>query len=197
MKLKLNFLALLIIGLFSVKPVMANTEYHGLDYSMAGVEAGFNWNTMDFTNSTSNKSVLGFQLGGTAVINFNPMFGLKTGLYYVQKPFENSITAGKVYGKLTYASIPLFFMLKFEDYAGVYVGPSLNMLLSDEVTSDASSSYSLTDKKAMVIPITVGGQFKFSPMLAVNIFYEMASGDLAKDLSNSRAFGAGLLITFD
>ena len=195
MNFKLSVFAL-TIAVFFVKPVLANTEYSSLDYSMAGVEVGFNWNTMDYTGSTSNKSVLGFQLGGTAVINFNHMFGLKTGLYYVQKPFENNIPAGKVHGKLSYASVPILFMLKFEDYAGVYLGPSISMLMSDEAASDFGV-FSLSDKKAMVIPFTIGGQFKFTPMLAVNVFYEIVNGELAKDLSNSRAFGAGLVITFD
>ena len=63
MNFKLSVFAL-TIAVFFVKPVLANTEYSSLDYSMAGVEVGFNWNTMDYTGSTSNKSVLGFQLGG-------------------------------------------------------------------------------------------------------------------------------------
>lgn len=195
MKVMLSILAF-GLGILFVKPVMANTAFTGLDYSMAGIEVGFNWNTMDFSNATSNKSVLGFQLGGTAVINFNQMFGLKTGLYYVQKPFENDTPVGNVKGKLTYATVPLLFMLKFEDYAGVYLGPSLSMLMSDEA-SLSSGTYSLSGKKAMVIPFTIGGQFKFTPMLGVNVFYEVVNGNLADNLSNSRAFGAGLLITFD
>lgn len=183
---------LFLSGLTLVVSANANTEYSRLSYTMAGIEAGFNWNTMEYSTATSNKSVLGFQFGGTAVINFNHMFGLKTGLYYVQKPFENDTPSGKVSGKLTYAQIPIHFMLKFEEYMGVYLGPSLGMLLSDE-----ASPIALSDKKSMIFPFAIGGQFKFTPMLGVNIFYEVVNGNLASDLTNSRAIGAGLLITFD
>jgi hypothetical protein len=83
-------------------------------------------------------------------------------------------------------------MFKFEDFAGVYVGPSLAIKLGDE-----SSAGALTSVKSIVIPITFGAQFKFASSMGANIFFETVLGDLATGISNSRAVGVNLLITLD
>ncbi len=83
-------------------------------------------------------------------------------------------------------------MLKFEDYAGVYVGPTLSVKLGDEY-----SNGSLTNAKSMITPITFGAQFKYVPSMGANIFFETVPGDLASGLSNARAVGVNLIFTLD
>jgi hypothetical protein len=163
-----------------------------ISYSMPAVEFGFKWNSIDITGASSNKQVLGFQLGASTVFDFAPSFGLKTGLFYSERPFSSDFSGIEVKGKFTYFEVPAFFMFKFEDYAGVYVGPTLAMKLNSEVNSPNT----LTDVKGMIIPITLGAQFKFLPNMGVNIFFEMA-GDTAKDVKNSRAVGANFMLAFD
>ena len=114
--------------------------------------------------------------------------GLRTGLFYSERTFKFDL----VDGKITYADIPLHFMFKFEDYAGVYLGPSLSMKIGDEV-----STGSLTDVKSMITPITVGAQFKFMPNFGLNLFFETIPSDLAQGLKNSRGIGANFLFAFD
>jgi len=83
-------------------------------------------------------------------------------------------------------------MFKFEEYAGVYVGPSLGIKMSDELKPGA-----LTGVKAMVVPLTFGAQFKFLPNLGANVFFETISGEIATGVENSRAVGVNLLISID
>lgn len=164
-----------------------------VSYSMAGIEGGFKWSSADVTGADSSKQVIAFNLGGSAVFNIVPSFGIKTGLFYNERAFE--VTAAGVpnfKGKITYFDVPVFFMFKFEDYAGIYVGPSLSMKLSSEATNGT-----IVNSKGMVMPITVGAQFKFAPNFGANIYFETVSGDLADNVKNSRAVGANLLVTFD
>jgi hypothetical protein len=165
----------------------------GMSYSMAGIEGGFKWNSASVTNSDSNKQVIGFQFGVSTVLDFSQSFGIKTGLFYTERPFESTFANGtNVKGKLTYFEVPAFFMLKFEDYAGVYIGPSFGIKLSEEV-----SPGKLTSTKDFIVPITVGAQFKFMPNLGVNVFFETIPGELATGLENSRAVGVNLMFTLD
>ncbi len=178
--------------------VLSSTSFaqskSNVSYSMPAIEVGFKWNSMDLTGSESNKQVIGFQLGVSTVFDFAASFGLKTGLFYSERPFDSAMTLmPNAKGKVTYFEVPALFMFKFEDYAGFYVGPTLAIKLGDEI----SQPYRMVDVKSMIIPITVGAQFKFLPNMGLNVFFETVPGDIAKDLKNSRAVGANLLITFD
>lgn len=186
-----SIFALLLV--FSAATAFAQKNEPHFSYSMPGVELGFKWNSADQTNADSNKQEIGFQLGASAVFDLSPSFGLKSGLFYSERPFKSSFPGsveGK--GKVTYFEVPVLLMFKFEEYAGVYVGPSVALKLGDEYTPG-----SLTDVKSLVVPVTFGAQFKFTPGLGVNVFFETVPGDLANGVSSSRAVGANLLIALD
>lgn len=183
---------IIALGLF-VLSTSAFAQSPNVSYSMPAVEFGFKWNSIDLENSTSNKQEIGFQLGASTVFNFAPTFGLKTGLFYSERPFKADFSGTELKGKITYFEVPAFFMFKFEDYAGVYVGPSLSVKLGDEI----NSPYVLRDVKGIVVPITFGAQFKFVENFGANVFFEMVPGELADGVKNSRAVGANLLFTFD
>ncbi len=189
----MKFIASLIV-LISTSITFANTEgKSNVSFSMAGLEGGFRWSSADAKNSTSNKQTLGFQIGGSGVFDIATNFAIKSGLFYTERAFKNSFgTTTEVVGKITYFDIPVLLMFKFEDYAGVYIGPALSFKMSDEV-----SQGTLKNIKGSVVPIVVGGQFKFASNMGVNIYFESVSGALADDLENSRSVGANLLVTFD
>lgn len=169
----------------------------GVSYSMAGIEGGFKWNSADVTGATSNKQVIGFQIGGSAVFDLAENFGIKTGLFYSERPFKYEAAGGASgTGKITYFDVPVLAMFKFADHAGVYAGPSFGIKLGDELTTTPSGG-TLTDIKGTIMPLIFGAQFKMTPALGLNLFFETVSGDLAQGLKNSRAVGANVLFTFD
>lgn len=189
------FTAFLLI--FSATIAFANTEgKSNISYSMAGLEAGFKWSSMDADGSGSDKQSIGYQIGASGTFDIATNFAIKSGLFYNERPFKVTNSVGSfnfdTTGKITYFDIPVLLMFKFEDYAGVYFGPSFSIKMSDEI-----SSGSLSNIKDIVVPLTIGGQFKFAPNLGVNVFFETVSGQLADGLKNSRAVGANLLVTFD
>ena len=170
----------------------------GISYSMAGVEGGFRWNSADVDTANSNKQEIGFQIGGSAVFDLTENFGIKTGLFYTDRPFKATFaTTPEITGtgKISYFDVPVFAMFKFEDYAGVYAGPSLGIKLGDEYSTAPGGGGSLTDIKGMIIPFTFGAQFKMSESLGLNLFFESA-GELAKGVKTSRAVGVNALFTF-
>lgn len=177
----------IILGLILLTGVFAQAE---VSYSMPALEVGFKWNSMDFEPSASSKQSSALQLGGSMVFNFHEQMGLRTGLFYSERTFKSDLTDGK----LTYAEIPLHFMFKFEDYAGVYLGPSLSNKLGDECNCGGGS---LQNIKSFIMPITFGAQFKFTPNLGLNLFYETIPSDLATGIKNSRGIGLNVLLAFD
>lgn len=184
----------LVLVLFFISSIsFANTERtSNLSYSMAAIEVGFKWGSAELKNADSNKQVIGYQVGGSVVIDVANNFGIKTGLFYNQRPFQSSYGVIDNTGKISYFDIPVFVMYKFEDYAGIYIGPSVSLKLSDEFTPGK-----LSNIKGMVMPLTLGAQFKFAPNLGAGIYFETVPGDIADNVSNTRAVGANLLITFD
>ena len=171
----------------------ANTEHKSnISYSMPAAEVGFKWGSASLINADSTNQVIGFEVGGSAVFNIGENFGIKTGLFYNERPFQSVIAGTTVTGKLTYFDVPVLLMFKFEDYAGVYVGPAMSLKLSDE-----ASPGKLSNIKGNVVPVIVGAQFKFAPNFGANIYFESVSGEIADGISNSRAVGANLMITFD
>lgn len=169
----------------------------GTSYSMAGVEGGFRWNSADVDTANSNKQEIGFQIGGSAVFDLHENFGIKTGLFYTDRPFKSTFPStpeSTGTGKISYFDVPVFAMYKFEDYAGVYAGPSLGIKLGDEYSNSAGGG-ALTEIKGMIIPFTFGAQFKMSESLGLNLFFESA-GELAKGIKASRAVGVNALFTF-
>ena len=183
-------LVLLLSVLLSVSAWAQKKNSPPLSYSMPAVEGGFKWNSGSLRGSSSDRQKLGFQVGVSAVIDLNEKFGIKSGLFYSERPFESVDTVGTVIqNKLNYFEVPVFLMYKLEDYAGVYVGPSLGVKLS--------SDYAITGVKDIVVPITFGAQFKFMPNLGLNVFFETVPGELATGLENAHAVGVNLLFTLD
>ena len=187
-------------SVFFVALLFMSTAFAQMSYSMPALEAGFKWNSMDADSASSNKQSLAFQLGGSMVINFHEQIGLRTGLFYSERTFKNEFTVGSSSstndGKISYAEVPIHFMYKFEDYAGIYIGPSLAMKMSDQCNA-SSGSCTLSNVKSMIVPITFGAQFKFMPNFGLNLFFETVSGEVAQGLKDSRAIGVNALIAFD
>ena len=169
----------------------------GVSYSMAGIEGGFRWNSADTDTASSNKQEIGYQIGGSAVFDLTEYFGIKTGLFYTDRPFKATFATtpeSEGSGKVTYFDVPLYAMFKFEEYAGVYAGPSIAIKLGDQYSNSAGGG-TLTDIKGMIVPITFGAQFKMTESLGLNLYFESA-GELAKGVKSSRAVGANVLFTF-
>lgn len=183
-----KLLTCISLGLIFLSNSVAVAE---VSYSMPAVEAGFKWNSMDLDNATSTKQVAGFQLGGSIVINFLSFLGLRTGLFYNERPFKADFSTSSASGKITYADIPVQLMFKLQDYAGIYIGPSISNKIGDE-----SSGVNLIGIKSIAVPITFGAQFKFAENFGLNIFFESV-GTLANNVSASRGIGANFILAFE
>lgn len=176
-------------------PFYAQAE---ISYSMPAFEFGAKINSVDHEDAISNKSTNAYQGGFSVVINIgndaNADFGIRTGLFYSERSFKNDLTDGtSVEGKITYFEIPLHLMFKFEDYAGVYVGPSYASQIGDECEGLGCGT-GLTEIKSSLVPITFGAEFKLFSNLGLNLFFENVSGGIAQSLNNSRAIGINLMI---
>ncbi len=176
---------------------MVSVAHAEVAYSMPALEFGFKLNTMDAVGATSNKQSQAFQGGGSIVFDFGDSgFGLKTGLMYSERTFKNETGLVTQEGKLTYFDVPLHVMFKFEDYAGIFFGPSFSTKLGDECKTSIGTC-SLTGVKSSIMPLTFGAQFKMAANFGLSLFFETFSGDVADNLGASRGVGANLLFVFD
>ncbi len=183
---------LAVVMLAITSSAFAQKVATGFSYSMPAAELGFKWSSANLKSAVSDKQEVGIQIGVSSVFNFAANLGVKSGLFYSERPFKSEYVGSTAKGKLSYFEVPLHLMFKFEDYAGVYVGPALAVKLGDE-----SSPTGLTEIKSLVLPITFGAQFKFLPNLGANVFFETVPGELANGVSNSKAVGINILISLD
>lgn len=160
-----------------------------------GLEVGTRQQSGDAEGGQSTKSQMTMQFGATAHFPLSSALYLRTGMLFTPRALvvEDNPDPG-VDNKVTinYLDIPLALMFKFEDSAGVFAGISLGLNL------DKSSDHgTVTDVKSPLIPFLLGASFKFMPNLGLALYYESASGEVAKGLKDYRAVGANLMITFD
>lgn len=186
-KKALSLLAMLSMSALSVSSVaMADIDY--------GLEVGVRSQSGDASDTTlTTNSQMGLQFGATAHFPLSGPLHLRTGMLYTQRPLvvKYGTTEDKI--SMNYLDIPLALMYKFEEYAGVYAGVSLAMNLD----KSSSAGNTITDIKSPLVPLLIGASFKIAPDFGVALYYENASGDVAKGLKDYRAVGANLMITLD
>jgi len=162
-----------------------------------GIEVGIRDQSGDVPAGYSANSQIGYQFGGTVHIPISGPWALRTGMLYTQRPLvaTNSLTNVQTKVTLDYLDVPLAVMYKFEDYAGIFAGVSVAMNI-DHNSAD-NSAFPVTGTKSMILPILFGANFKFAPHLGGTIYFETYGGNVADNLSNYRAVGANLYLTFD
>jgi len=187
---KIALSLLLASGLFS-SAALADLNY--------GLEVGIRSQSGDSDAAgASTSSQTAMQFGAFGILQLSGPWNLRTGMLYTQRPLTEEISGGDNKIEMNYLDIPVTVMYKFEEYAGVYAGVNLAMNLDKKCDAVGCK---VSDAKSPLIPIVIGAAFKFTPNLGMNLYYESASGEVAKSNGNSlkdyRAVGANLLVTFD
>lgn len=187
---KLALSLLVISGLFS------SAAFADLNY---GLELGVRSQSGDTDvagGSTDSKTAMQFGIFG--IMPISGAWNVRTGLLYTQRPLVETVSGVENKIDMNYVDIPLNIMYKFEDYAGVYLGVNLAINMDKKC---GAANCTISDVTSPLIPLTVGASFKFAPNFGLNIYFESAGGKVAKvnthELSNYRAIGANLLLTFD
>ncbi len=188
-------------GLLFVMILMSFHAQAEISYSMPAIELGMKINSVDHEDAVSNKQTNAYQGGLSVVINLsndsNADFGVRTGLFYSERSFKNELTNGlEIQGKITYVELPVQLMFKFEDYAGVYIGPAYAVQIGDECEG-LGCGVGLMDIKPSLVPITFGAEFKLFSHIGLNLFFENVSGGIAQSLKNSRAIGLNIMVITD
>ena len=188
-------------GLLFVMILMSFHAQAEISYSMPAIELGMKINSVDHEEAVSNRQTNAYQGGLSVVINLsnesNADFGVRTGLFYSERSFKNELTNGlEIQGKITYVELPVQLMFKFEDYAGVYIGPAYAVQIGDECEG-LGCGVGLMDIKSSLAPITFGAEFKIFSHIGLNLFFENVSGGIAQSLKNSRAIGLNIMIITD
>jgi len=143
------------------------------------------------SSSTPAQTVDGegsLQVGGLIYAPIADRFEFRSGFMYTQRHY----TVANTSVELSYLDVPLTVMAKLADYGGIFAGVNLGLKAGEDCGgSDCQET------ESMVTPITFGGFFKFAPQVAVEVFYELQSGEIIQGLEDTTAVGANAVITFD
>lgn len=162
-----------------------------------GVVAGFRNDNADAasTNATVS-STTGFQAGILTKRELAGPLQLRTGFIYTSRTYGYSSPGSAVSGdfKVTYFEIPAGLLYKFSDYGGAFAGAALNLNLAKDCPGGSCSG---ADVATAPISVQFGGSFKFAPQMGFEVYYEMMTGNIAKDIKSVRSLVANLTLSFD
>ncbi len=167
-----------------------------------GIEAGVRSQSADAggTGFTA-ESKTDFQMGGVGQFPISGAFYIRSGLIYTQRSVDLTYKATSTTSTgsltMTYFDVPAQVFYKFEDYGSVFAGPVVSFILDKKCELSGGSTCTVTAAKSMLVPLQLGGTFKFMPQMGATIYYETIPGDVAENFSNYRAIGANFLFTFD
>jgi hypothetical protein len=139
----------------------------------------------------------GLQLGVLGFIPFNETFSLRTGFTYTGRNYTISSGGTTIDAKPYYFDIPATLMINFNDYGGIFAGPVIALNSSKECSASGAASCTLTNVKGTIMPIALGGSFKFGNQMGAEVFFEMLSGEIQTDIKNIRSVGANFVYYFE
>ena len=159
---------------------------------------GFRSNSADaVANGVNVNSKTSFGLGVLGFMDLNEALQFRSGFLYNQRNYQTSVGTTETDLNIAYVDIPVTLMYKFADYAGVFAGPVVSLLVSKECKTTGGCG-NIKNPESMVLPIQFGVSFKFAPQMGAELYYEMTSSEFWKDsLKNSRTVGANFLYTFE
>lgn len=178
-------LTLLVTILFSISSVASDM----------GVEVGFRQQSGD-AQGGSTTSQMGYHVGGVGTFDLSGPLLVRAGFEYVQRPLTATVSSIDNKYTMNYFDVPVGLLYKFSDYGGVFAGISIANRLDGSCTASVGTC-SVVNPKSMITPFQLGASFKIAPQLGFSLLYENMSGDVAQGLSNYRAVGANLFVTFD
>lgn len=168
----------------------------GVPFDMSGV-VGFRFNDFDKpTGASTTKVQQTFYLGSliNLPINGETTF-FNTGGLLQFRDYRAEGSGFYATSKFIHFDVPAQFVFKPTEMVKLYGGIAASLKLADSCSTDAGTC-SNTDVKTITFPLTAGAQFYFAPNFGADVFYEMQTGEVAKDIKGGKAYGAGLLMTF-
>lgn len=146
----------------------------------------------------STNSRLGYIAGVLGWLPVRNAFGIRSGFLYNQRFAGLGPTLqGDIDINYSYFDIPLTATYQFSTTTWAFAGPVLAFNQSRDVACTKNSGCSASDVKSFLLPWQIGADFKLTPYIGAEFFYEFLAGNLSANVSDMRAVGASLLIYID
>lgn len=144
--------------------------------------------SLDGVSGIDEEPGVGFGIGMRALMGINDQLHFRSGAGLVQRNFSYETTGSdseEIEVSLTYLVVPLTLYWKASTQVGFFAGTALNAKLDDDC--DASFSCNLTDDETLVFPAIIGFDFSFTEKLGMEVSYEHALTEAARNLKVNSA----------
>jgi hypothetical protein len=183
-------LRLLLIFLLSITSAVADSKM--------GVMASFLYNVPDVKTSgaledTTGNSKMGYGIAMRGLIPLSNSLYFRSGAGFVTKNFgyegKDAASSSTVDLSFIYLNVPLtFYVTGMDEKIGVFGGLNLNARLGNSCKSSAAIDLCKNyDPKPMVFPLVFGFDFIFSKVFSMELGYEYAVMDTARNVKVSSA----------
>lgn len=167
----------------------------------SAVVLGMQTTGVSVSNDDSASSVAGFQAGWMGFFPLASESHFRAGVLYAQRKFEGTTTLGVMSSvdyetELQTLEVPIAYLMRFNEAAGVFGGVHLGVNLSDRCTVTRGTATCDLETKSLFYGVMVGGSFQFHPNYFFDLSYIHGLSDLAKDvkLDNSITVNFGLIL---
>jgi opacity protein-like surface antigen len=176
--------------------VLALISFSAIADTKLGIMGSLVYNTSetDDLNGTSvdENSEVSFGAGVRALMGINDQLFFRSGAGIIQKKWSYEASATGVNGSadytMLYFAIPATLYWKASPQVGFFGGTSLQAKLSDDCKGSGAfsgSSCDLKKQKSVVLPAVLGFDFALTDQISMELSYEYAIMDTAKDVKVS------------
>jgi hypothetical protein len=157
------------------------------------IVAGMRADTADEETAGNNtEGRVGFQGGGIVLFDATETVQARTGLLFTTRSFDVKSGATVVSEpRLYYFDVPVGALFKVNEYAGAFAGLNGSFNISKSCGTGGCSGV-----KTFTAAAQVGGNFRFTPRVGADLYYEHGLGKLADNVDDPRAVVAQVLLTF-
>ena len=178
-----KFLALLIA--FSSLTALAETKL--------GIMGSLLYNTSETdsfagSNNVDEESELSLGAGVRALMGIKDQLYFRSGASIVQKEWSYTVGNSSADLSMLYLSIPATLYWKASNQVGFFGGLNIQSKLSDDCEGSGALSgrnCKIPNQKGIVLPAVLGFDFAFTDVFSMEISYEYAMMDTAKDIKVS------------
>ena len=155
--------------------------------------------TTSISISTAGTSVdggTGIYAGLLGFMDIGDEHYVRGGLLLSQRKYNATSGAVRFDIETLNLDAPITYMILLNDMFGLFGGAKVGINLSDKCDSNTPAVSCSADTETLALAAEVGGQFRFTPNIALELVFNLGLTDIAKDTKWSNSIMLGGMFLF-
>lgn len=121
---------------------------------------------------------------------------VRGGLLLSQRKFSSTTGTLNIDFETLNLDAPITYMVLINDMFGIFGGAKIGINVSDKCESNSAAVSCSTNTETLTLAAEVGGQFRFTPNIAVELIFDLGLTDIAKQTKWANSIMIGGMFLF-